>query len=55
MFHTVSVNDEVMQKIQKIQRIFIDYTGEETSNWPEEKVIDFLADGFLAQIESTME
>lgn len=45
--HTIEVNADVYDMIQKIKHMFVSYTGDDLTNWSDGKVIDILAGGFL--------
>lgn len=45
--HTIEVNADVYDMIQKIKHMFVSYTGDDLANWSDGKVIDILAGGFF--------
>ncbi len=45
--HTIEVNADVYDMLQKIKHMFVSYTGDDVDNRSDGKVVDILAGGFF--------
>lgn len=45
--HTIEISHETHELLQEVKKVFVSYTGEDISEFNDDKVIEILASGFF--------